>query len=77
MIASHNYHVQTNMCSLVLLKIPNWTFEFNDIIVLGNAKARDKSGNYVLLDFVMVSVINLSSYLKPDVGNHRMIMYNV
>ena len=60
MIASHNYHVQTNMCSSVLLKIPNWTFEINDIIVLGNAQARDMSGNYVLLDFAMVNYINLS-----------------
>ena len=50
-IASHNYHVQTNTRSSVLFKIPNWTFEINDIIVLGNAQARDMSGNYVLLDF--------------------------
>ena len=45
MIASHNYYVQTNTRSSVLLKIPNWTFEFNDIIVLGNAQACDMSGN--------------------------------
>ena len=60
MIASHNYYVQTNTRSSVLLKIPNWTFEINDIIVLGNAQARDMSGNYVLLDFAMVNDINLS-----------------
>ena len=60
MIASHNYHVQTNTRSSVLFKVPNWTFEINDIIVLGNAQARDMSGNYVLLDFAMVNYINLS-----------------